>query len=162
MVHDRKNQEGFERDSWGSFDASGLLPAVAAVEEIKQARGSDKLTKIKQNLADLRAAKEEAISEKNLQEGQMLNRQDIEEYVTEWPQSVVGETYEVGIVGQPPYATAPVDLGDYRAGSKIEPFRSQNSGVQAFRSSGVRMSRHRPFQFFLYNQPLESPGIVSR
>jgi hypothetical protein len=95
--------------------------AVAAVEEIKQARGNNKLAKIKQNLANLRAAKEEAVAEKNLQEGQMLNRQDIEEYVTEWPESVVGETYEVGIVGQPPYATAPVDLGDYRAGSKIEP-----------------------------------------
>jgi hypothetical protein len=95
--------------------------AIAAVEEIKLARGNDKLTKIKQNLADIRAAKDEAISEKNLQEGQMLNRQDIEEYMTEWPQSIVGETYEVGIVGQPPYATAPIDLGDYRAGSKIEP-----------------------------------------
>jgi hypothetical protein len=33
----------------------------------------------------------------------------------------VGETYEVGTVGEPPYATAPVDLGDYHAGSKIEP-----------------------------------------
>jgi hypothetical protein len=95
--------------------------AVAAVEEIKLARGNDKLTKIKQNLADMRTAKDEAISEKNLQEGQMLNRQDIEEYMTEWPRSIVGETYEVGIVGQPPYATAPIDLGDYRAGSKIEP-----------------------------------------
>jgi hypothetical protein len=95
--------------------------AVAAVEEIKLARGNDKLTKIKQHLVDMRAAKDEAISEKNLQEGQMLNRQDIEEYMTEWPQSIVGETYEVGIVGQPPYATAPIDLGDYRAGSKIEP-----------------------------------------
>jgi hypothetical protein len=95
--------------------------AIAAVEETKQARAKDKLTKIKQNLADLRAAKDEAISEKNLQEGQMLNRQDIEEYITKWPQSVAGETYEVGIVGQPPYATAPVDLGYYHAGSKIEP-----------------------------------------
>jgi hypothetical protein len=95
--------------------------AVAAVEEIKLARGNEKLTKIKQNLADMRAAKEEAISEKNLPEGQMLNRQDVEEYMTEWPRSIVGETYEVGVVGQSPYATAPIDLGDYRAGSKIEP-----------------------------------------
>jgi hypothetical protein len=95
--------------------------AVAAVEEIKQTRGNEKLTKIKQNLADLRVAKDEAISEKNLPEGQMLNRQDIEEYLPEWPQSVAGETYEVGIVGHAPYATAPVALGEYRAGSKIEP-----------------------------------------
>jgi hypothetical protein len=95
--------------------------AVAAVEEIKQARENNKLTKIKQNLANLRAAKEEAVAEKNLPEGQMLNRPDIEEFVTEWPESVVGETYEVGVVGQPPYATAPVDLGDYRAGWRIEP-----------------------------------------
>jgi hypothetical protein len=95
--------------------------AIAAVEEMKQNRANDKLTKIKKNLVDLRTAKEEAISEKNLQEGQMLNRQDIEEYITAWPQSVVGETYEVGTVGQAPYATAPIDLGECRAGSKIEP-----------------------------------------
>jgi hypothetical protein len=95
--------------------------AIASVEEAKRARGTDKLAKIKQNLADLRAAKEEAISEKNLPEGQMLTRQDVEEYITEWPRSLVGETYEVGTVGEPPYATAPVDLGDYHAGSKIEP-----------------------------------------
>jgi hypothetical protein len=95
--------------------------AIASVNETKQARGTDKLAKIKQNLADLRAAKEEAISEKNLQEGQMMTRQDVEEYITEWPQSLVGETYELGTVGEPPYATAPVDLGDYRSGSKIEP-----------------------------------------
>lgn len=95
--------------------------AVTAIEEIKQARTNDKLAKIKQNLANLRAAKDEAISEKNLQEGQMLNRQDIEEYLSKWPEPVVGETYEIGTVGQPPYATAPVDLGAYPAGSKIEP-----------------------------------------
>lgn len=95
--------------------------AIASIEEAKRARGTDKLAKIKQNLADLRAAKEEAISEKNLPEGQMLTRQDVEEYLTAWPRSLVGETYEVGIVGEPPYATAPVDLGDYHAGSKIEP-----------------------------------------
>jgi hypothetical protein len=95
--------------------------AIGTVEETKRARGIDKLAKIKQNLADLRAAKEEAISEKNLTEGQMLTRQDVEEYITEWPRSLVGETYEVGTVGEPPYATAPVDLGDYHAGAKIEP-----------------------------------------
>jgi hypothetical protein len=95
--------------------------AVASIEETKRTRENEKLFKIKQNLADLRAAKEEAISQKNLQEGQLLTRQDIEEYVTKWPSSLVGETYQVGIVGQPPYATAPVDLGDHQAGSKIEP-----------------------------------------
>jgi hypothetical protein len=95
--------------------------AAAAVDQMKQARGNEKLVKIKQNLSDLRTAKDEAISERNLPGGQMLNRQDIEEYLTAWPDSVVGETYEVGIVGLPPYATAPVDLGEYRAGVKIEP-----------------------------------------
>jgi hypothetical protein len=95
--------------------------AAAAVDQVKQARGTEKLVKIKKNLADLRTAKDEAISERNLPEGQMLNRQDIEEYLTAWPDSVVGETYEVGIVGLPPFATAPVDVGEYRAGMKIEP-----------------------------------------
>ena len=95
--------------------------AAAAVDQLKQARGTEKLVKIKKNLVDLRTAKDEAISERNLPEGQMLNRQDIEEYLTAWPDSVVGETYEVGIVGLPPFATAPVDVGEYRAGMKIEP-----------------------------------------
>ena len=95
--------------------------AVASIEETKRVRENEKLAKIKQNLADLRGAKQEAISEKNLQQGQMLTRQDVEEYMAEWPRTLVGETYEVGIVGEPPYATAPVDLGDRRAGSKIEP-----------------------------------------
>jgi hypothetical protein len=95
--------------------------AVTSIEETKRARENEKLIKIKRNLADLRAAKEEAISEKNLQEGQLLTRQDIEEYLKEWPSSLVGETYEPGIVGQPPYATVPIDLGDHQAGSKIEP-----------------------------------------
>jgi hypothetical protein len=45
----------------------------------------------------------------------------VEEYLSAWPDSVVGETYEVGAVGQPPYATAPVTLGNYPAGAKIEP-----------------------------------------
>jgi hypothetical protein len=51
----------------------------------------------------------------------MLNKQDVEEYIKDWPRSVVGEIYEIGTVGQPPYARAPVDVGDCRAGSKIEP-----------------------------------------
>jgi hypothetical protein len=95
--------------------------AVAGIEQIKLARGTDKLSKIRKNLTELRDAKDEAISEKNLQAGQLLNRQDIEDYLPSWPASVAGEIYEVGIVGQPPFATAPVDLGNYRAGSKIEP-----------------------------------------
>jgi hypothetical protein len=48
-------------------------------------------------------------------------RQDVEEYLASWPDSVVGETYEVGAVGQPPCATAPVNLGNYPAGLRIEP-----------------------------------------
>ena len=39
------------------FTLPAYYLAVAAVEEIKQARGNNKLTKIKQNLANLRAAK---------------------------------------------------------------------------------------------------------
>ena len=104
-----------------AFTIPAYYLAVTSVEETKRARENQRLFKIKHNLADLRAAKEEAISEKNLQEGQLLTRQDIEEYLKEWPSSLVGETYEPGIVGQPPYATVPIDLGDHQAGSKIEP-----------------------------------------
>lgn len=78
----------------------------------------------------------------------MMNRQDTEEYITDWPRSVVGEVYEIGAVGQPPYATAPVDLGGCRAGSKIEhlsanlavgnrvEFRAMNLGALRDRSDG--------------------------
>jgi hypothetical protein len=95
--------------------------AVAAVEYAKEARQSSRLNKIKENLANLQAAKDEAIAEKNLENGQALARQDVEDYLAAWPDSVVGETYEVGPVGQPPYAIAPIDLGNYPAGTKIEP-----------------------------------------
>jgi hypothetical protein len=95
--------------------------AVAAVEYAKEARQNSRLNKIKENLANLRAAKDEAIGEKDLENGQPLTRQDVEEYLAAWPDSVVGETYEVGPVGQPPYAIAPIDLGTYPAGTKIEP-----------------------------------------
>src|SRR6516165_5679443 len=95
--------------------------AVAAIEYAKEERQNGRLSKIKENLANLQAAKDEAIAENNFENGQMLTRQDVEEYLRSWPESVVGETYEVGAVGQPPYATAPVDLGNYPAGVKIEP-----------------------------------------
>jgi hypothetical protein len=95
--------------------------AAAAMEYAKEQRQNGRLSKIKENLANLQAAKDEAIGENNFQNGQMLTRQDVEEYLASWPASVVGETYEVGAVGQPPYATAPVDLGNYPAGTKIEP-----------------------------------------
>ncbi|MBV8141752.1 MAG: hypothetical protein JOZ60_06870 [Verrucomicrobia bacterium] len=95
--------------------------AGIGIDQLKQARANDALAQIKRHLATLRTAKDEAIAEKNLKEGRMMNKQDIDEYIREWPQSVVGEVYEIGTVGQPPYATAPVDLGNYHAGSKIEP-----------------------------------------
>jgi hypothetical protein len=95
--------------------------AIAATEYAKEGRQTGRLTKIKENLANIQAAKEEAIAEKNFANGQILTRQDVGEYLQAWPDSVVGETYEVGAVGQPPYATAPVDLGNYPAGTKIEP-----------------------------------------
>jgi hypothetical protein len=95
--------------------------ALAFIEHTEDARQNNKLAKIKENLANLQAAKEEAVAEKNFENGQLLSRQDVEEYLSAWPDSVVGETYEVGAVGQPPYATAPVTLGNYPAGAKIEP-----------------------------------------
>jgi hypothetical protein len=124
-----------EDDGWLAYrkttkDVNGLgefasLPvcyvAVAAIEYAKEERQNGRLSKIKENLANLQAAKDEAIEENNFENGRMLTRQDVEEYLASWPDSVVGETYEVGAVGQPPYATAPVDLGNYPAGAKIEP-----------------------------------------
>jgi hypothetical protein len=109
-------------DLFGEFAS---LPAyyvgVAAIEYAKERRQNSRLNKIKENLANLQAAKDEAIAEKNFENGQMLARQDVEEYLAAWPDSVVGETYEVGAVGQPPYATAPVDVANYPAGTRIEP-----------------------------------------
>jgi hypothetical protein len=127
---------GFEEDGWfarakttkgidevleGVASLPAYYAAFAAIEYIKETRRAGLLTKIKQNLSNLQAAKDEAAAEKNFENGQILTRQDIAEYLSAWPDSVTGETYEVGAVGQPPYATAPVDLDGYPAGTKIEP-----------------------------------------
>ena len=102
-----------------------MLPAyyVAGklVDEVKQNRNKVKVSKIKENLKKLDSAKKQITSENELEEGQMLNRQDVEPFLAEWPKSILGETYEVGVVGQPPYATAPVDLTGYPAGAHIKP-----------------------------------------
>ena len=113
--------------------------AVAAVEEIKQARGNNKLTKIKQNLANLRAAKEEAVAEKNLQDGQMLNRQDIEEYVTEWPESAVARPTKSGSSVNRPTPRHPSISGTTAPAQGSSPdFRIQDSGFR-IQDSGFRI-----------------------
>jgi len=108
--------------SLGDFVA---LPAYCIaqklVDEMKRNRDEVKIGKIKENLKKLDSAKEQIVSENELEEGQMLNRQDVEPFLTEWPKPILGETYEVGVIGQPPYATAPVDLTGYPAGTHIEP-----------------------------------------
>jgi hypothetical protein len=91
------------------------------VDEMRKNRGSDKLGQIRINLKKIESAKQRAVTENEIEEGQMVSRQDIEPFLTEWPRPVVGETYEVGTAGQPPYATAPVDLNGYPAGTHIEP-----------------------------------------
>jgi hypothetical protein len=108
--------------SLGDFVA---LPAYCIaqklVDEMKRNRDEVKIGKIKENLKKLDLAKEQIVSENELEEGQMLNRQDVEPFLPEWPKPILGEIYEVGVIGQPPYATAPVDLTGYPAGTHIKP-----------------------------------------
>jgi hypothetical protein len=91
------------------------------IDKMKKNRDVDKIEKIKANLKEIESAKERAIAENGVQKGQMVSRQDIEPFLADWPSPVVGETYEIGTAGQPPYATAPVDLQGYPVGKHIEP-----------------------------------------
>jgi hypothetical protein len=109
-------------ESLGDFAAlPTYFMAEKLVDEIRKNRGSDKVEQIRINLKKIESAKQRAVTENEIDEGQMVSRQDIEPFLTEWPSPVVGETYEVGTAGQPPYATAPVDLNGYPAGTHIEP-----------------------------------------
>jgi len=80
-----------------------------------------RLAQIKVNLALLSAAKDQVALQKSLKEGDPVSREDLQQFLPMWPQPVAGEIYEVGPVGQSPYATAPVAVGRIPAGSKIEP-----------------------------------------
>jgi hypothetical protein len=108
-----------------SFGDLVVLPAyfIAGnlIDKMKKNRDVDKIEKIKANLKEIESAKERAIAENGVQKGQMVSRQDIEPFLADWPSPVVGETYEIGTAGQPPYATAPVDLQGYPVGKHIEP-----------------------------------------
>jgi hypothetical protein len=91
------------------------------VDQLKNKRDAEKLAQIRAHLAAIQAAKEQAVTEGNLPEGQMLSRQDIEPFMAAWPVPVAGETYEIGVVGETPYAVAPVAIAEYPAGTRIEP-----------------------------------------
>jgi hypothetical protein len=80
-----------------------------------------KLAQIKMNLAFLSAAKDQLAKQKNLTDGDPVSREDLQEYLQMWPTPVAGETYEVGPIGQQPYATTAIAIGKLPAGSKIEP-----------------------------------------
>jgi hypothetical protein len=80
-----------------------------------------RLAQIRVNLALLSAAKDQVALQKSLKEGDSVSREDLQHFLPMWPQPVAGEVYEVGFVGQSPYATAPVAVGRIAAGSKIQP-----------------------------------------
>ncbi len=80
-----------------------------------------KLAQIRMNLALLSGAKDQVVLQKSLKEGDPVSSEDLQPFLPAWPQPVAGETYEVGPVGQSPYATAPTAIGRIAAGQKIEP-----------------------------------------
>ena len=79
------------------------------------------LNLIRVNLQKIAGAKEKAVKARRQHKTQPLLRMEVEKYLPGWLESVAGETYEVGAIGEPPYATAPVDVADIPAGTKITP-----------------------------------------
>ncbi len=79
------------------------------------------LNAIRLNLQKIADAKEKALKARHQRKTQPLVRAEVEKYLPGWVESVVGETYEIGAIGEPPYATAPVDVADTPAGTRITP-----------------------------------------
>ena len=77
------------------------------------------LNAIRLNLQKIAGAKEKALKARHQHKSQPLVRTEVEKYLPGWVESVVGETYEIGAIGEPPYAMAPVDVADIPAGTKI-------------------------------------------
>jgi hypothetical protein len=76
---------------------------------------------IRLNLQKIADAKEKALKARHQHKTQPLVRAEVEKYLPGWVEPVIGETYEIGAIGEPPYATAPVDVGDTPAGTRITP-----------------------------------------
>jgi hypothetical protein len=76
---------------------------------------------IRENLGKIADAKQKALRAPRRDKVQPLTLAEIQTYLIRWPESVAGETYEIGGIGEPPYAIAPVDIGDIPAGTRITP-----------------------------------------
>jgi hypothetical protein len=74
---------------------------------------------IRLNLQKIADAKEKALKARHQHKTQPLLRPEVEKYLPGWVEPVIGETYEIGAIGESPYATAPVDIADIRAGTRI-------------------------------------------
>jgi hypothetical protein len=74
---------------------------------------------IRLNLQKIADAKEKALKARHQHKTQPLLRPEVEKYLPGWVESVIGETYEIGAIGESPYATAPVDIADIPAGTRI-------------------------------------------
>ena len=79
------------------------------------------LNVIRLNLQKIADAKEKALKARRQRQTQPLLRPEVEKCLPGWVESVVGETYEIGAIGESPYATAPVDIADIPAGTRITP-----------------------------------------
>jgi hypothetical protein len=77
------------------------------------------LNLIRLNLQKIADAKEKALKARHQRKNRPLDRTELEEYLPVWVEPVVGETYEIGAIGEPPYATAPVVVADIPAGTRI-------------------------------------------
>jgi hypothetical protein len=76
---------------------------------------------IRENLGKIADAKQKALTARRRDKVQPPTLGEVQEYLMPWPESVAGETYEIGGIGEPPYAIAPVDIGDIPAGTRITP-----------------------------------------
>ncbi|MBV8352042.1 MAG: hypothetical protein JOZ21_07190, partial [Verrucomicrobia bacterium] len=87
----------------------------------KEPTDPETLTVIRENLGKIADAKDKALKARRQNKIQSLTLADVQKYLIPWPESVAGETYEIGGIGEPPYAIAPVDIGDIPAGTRITP-----------------------------------------
>jgi hypothetical protein len=79
------------------------------------------LNVIRLNLQKIAGAKEKALKARRQHKTQPMVRAEVDKYLPSGVETVIGETYEIGAIGEPPYAMAPVDVADIPAGTKITP-----------------------------------------
>jgi hypothetical protein len=102
---------------------AGSQPAGLRDDESAKKKPLDQgtLIVIRENLGKIAVAKQKALTARQRDKVQPLTLGEVQKYLIPWPESVAGETYEIGGLDEAPYAIAPVDIGDIPARTRITP-----------------------------------------